>query len=264
MTPNPTLRAFSSPPKRGRQTACRGMEGHPDSSRDRAALPMLTELPRHPPEFQSDAGSHQYRPDPDDPGRLVCDCRGGHGHRDPDKHAIVPGRLGAAHLRRVLLALARRGDLDPRFLPNLADRHHGGERRTTMDINRVQLFGRVGRDPEVCFTTAGTALCSLSVATTETWKQNGQERKDTQRHNVVAWGKLAARLGEVLAKGTFVFVEGKLTTDTYEKNGEKRYATKVVALVCFPLATPGRTEPQTRDGATATAAAVERDEDTPF
>jgi single-strand DNA-binding protein len=99
-------------------------------------------------------------------------------------------------------------------------------------INRVTLIGNVGQDPEVRYTAGGTAIASLSVATSEQWtdKQSGQKQERTEWHRVKLFGRLAEIAGEYLKKGRQVYVEGSLRTDKYTgKDGVERYSTDIVA-----------------------------------
>ncbi len=96
--------------------------------------------------------------------------------------------------------------------------------------NRVQLIGNLGNDPEVLELESGKKLAKFSIATNDSYRNSsGEVIKDTQWHNVVAWGKTAEIIEKYLVKGKEVAVEGKLTTRSYEtKEGEKRYTTEVV------------------------------------
>lgn len=97
-------------------------------------------------------------------------------------------------------------------------------------VNRVMLIGNLGNDPESKSTASGTAVCNFSVATGEVWKdQQGQLQERTEWHRVTAFGKLAEICGKYLRKGSKVYIEGSLRTSSYEKNGEKRYSTDIVA-----------------------------------
>jgi single-strand DNA-binding protein len=97
-------------------------------------------------------------------------------------------------------------------------------------MNRVILCGRLGRDPEVRTTGTGKAVCTLSLATEEHWTDgNGAKQQRTEWHRVQVWGKQAEACGQYLAKGRHVLVEGALHTWRYEKNGETRSATEVIA-----------------------------------
>ena len=97
-------------------------------------------------------------------------------------------------------------------------------------LNRVQLIGRLGKDPETRFTPKGSKVCSFSVAVDRHWRgADGESKEATDWFNVEAWGRLGEVCQEYLGKGRLVYVEGRLQTDQYEKDGEKRYFTKVVA-----------------------------------
>ena len=97
--------------------------------------------------------------------------------------------------------------------------------------NKVQLIGNLGSTPEVKKLDGGKTIAKFSLATNETYKnQKGEKVEETQWHNIVAWGKTAELMEQLLAKGKEVMVEGKLTSRSYEdKEGNKRYITEVVA-----------------------------------
>lgn len=95
-------------------------------------------------------------------------------------------------------------------------------------MNKVILMGRVGRDPEVRYTPGGTAYAKFSMATTEYFKdRKGDRQEKTEWHNCVLWGKSAENLGNLVAKGDKLLVEGKSTTNEWEKDGVKRRDTVV-------------------------------------
>ncbi|GLQ93080.1 single-stranded DNA-binding protein [Dyella acidisoli] len=99
-------------------------------------------------------------------------------------------------------------------------------------INKVILVGNLGADPEVRYTAGGTAIASLSIATSEQWtdKQSGQKQERTEWHRVKLFGRLAEIAGEYLKKGRQVYVEGSLRTDKYtDKQGVERYTTDIIA-----------------------------------
>lgn len=95
--------------------------------------------------------------------------------------------------------------------------------------NRVQLIGNLGNDPEVINLESGRKLAKFSLATNDSYKNaKGDVVKDTQWHNIVAWGKTAEIVEKYLSKGNEVAVEGKLTSRNYEdKDGIKRYVTEI-------------------------------------
>ena len=96
-------------------------------------------------------------------------------------------------------------------------------------VNKVILVGTCGQDPEVRFTPNGNAVTNLSLATSESWndRQTGQKVEKTEWHRVVLFGKVAEIAGEYLRKGSQCYIEGKLKTREWEKDGVKRYATEV-------------------------------------
>lgn len=97
-------------------------------------------------------------------------------------------------------------------------------------LNRVMLLGNLGADPELRVTPGGQPVLKLRIATTETYLDKSNTRQErTEWHAVTMWGKRGEALGKILAKGDRIFVEGALRTSSYEKNGEKRYRTEIVA-----------------------------------
>ena len=96
-------------------------------------------------------------------------------------------------------------------------------------INRVILLGNLGQDPELKTTPGGQAVLNIRLATTETYFQNQEKKERTDWHTVVVWGKRAEALARILQKGSQILVEGRIQTRSYEKNGEKRYATDINA-----------------------------------
>lgn len=98
-------------------------------------------------------------------------------------------------------------------------------------LNRVQLIGRLGKDPEGKFTPTGKKVSNFSIAISNRWKnKEGATQEYTEWVNVEVWGRLGEICQEYLKKGSLVFIEGRLKTDRYEEKGEARYFTKVVAL----------------------------------
>ena len=85
-------------------------------------------------------------------------------------------------------------------------------------LNKVQLIGNLGKDPELKYTASGVAVANFSMATAESWKDEAGEQHDkTEWHNIVAWRKLAEICGEWLTKGKRVYIEGKLQTRSGKK-----------------------------------------------
>ena len=98
-------------------------------------------------------------------------------------------------------------------------------------INKVILVGNLGADPETRYTPSGTAITTIRIATSESWKdkQTGEAQERTEWHRVKFFGRLAEIAGEYLKKGGQVYVEGKLRTEEYEKDGIKRWSTDIIA-----------------------------------
>ncbi len=96
-------------------------------------------------------------------------------------------------------------------------------------LNKVMLIGNLTRDPELRYTPQGTAVGSFGLATNREWNVDGQKKEAADFHNIVAWGKLGELCSQLLAKGTKVYVEGRLQTREWSNDqGEKKYKTEVV------------------------------------
>jgi single-strand DNA-binding protein len=98
-------------------------------------------------------------------------------------------------------------------------------------LNKVMLIGNLGNGPETRYTQGGAAVTSIGIATNETWKdkQTGEKQERTEWHNVTFFGRLAEVAGEYLRKGSKVYVEGQLRTNSWEKDGQKHYKTEIIA-----------------------------------
>jgi len=111
-------------------------------------------------------------------------------------------------------------------------------------LNRVQLIGRLGRDPEGKFTPTGKKVTHFSLAVTNRWKSRDAETREyTEWINIEAWGRLGEVCQEYLKKGSLIYLEGRLKTDKYEDKGETKYYTKVVALALQFLDKKDKEEP---------------------
>jgi single-strand DNA-binding protein len=104
-------------------------------------------------------------------------------------------------------------------------------------LNKAMIIGRLGQDPEVRYTQSNTAVATLSIATSERFKdRNGELQERTEWHRVVAWGRTAEICQEYLKKGSQVYVEGPIQTREWEdKDGQKRYTTEIKALTLTML-----------------------------
>lgn len=98
-------------------------------------------------------------------------------------------------------------------------------------VNKAIIVGNLGKDPEVRYTQGSQAVANFSVATSEKWTKDGQTSEKTEWHRIVVWGKTAENCAKYLKKGRPVYIEGRLQTREYEKDGVKRYTTEVVANV---------------------------------
>lgn len=96
-------------------------------------------------------------------------------------------------------------------------------------LNRVELIGNLGRDPEIRTMQNGDKVCNLSIATTERWKKDGQKQEKTEWHRVVIFGNLAGIAEQYLSKGSKVYLAGKLQTRKWQdQSGADKYSTEVV------------------------------------
>ena len=114
-------------------------------------------------------------------------------------------------------------------------------------VNKVIIVGNCGKDPETRYLPSGVAVTNISIATSESWKdkQTGEKKEATEWHNIVFFGKVAEIAAEYLKKGSKVYVEGKLKTDKYDKEGVTHYSTKIIANQMQMLGgTESQKEPQ--------------------
>ncbi len=97
-------------------------------------------------------------------------------------------------------------------------------------LNKVMLIGRLGRDPEIRYSQQGLAVVNFSMATSEQWtdKNTGDRQEKTEWHRIVVFGKQAEICEKYLSKGSQVYVEGRLQTRNYEKDGQTHYTTEIV------------------------------------
>ena len=99
-----------------------------------------------------------------------------------------------------------------------------------MSLNQAMLIGNLGKDPELKTTNNGTSFCNLSVATSESWiGKDGNKNQKTEWHNIVVWKQLAENCCKYLKKGSKIYLQGKIQTEKYEKDGQERYFTKIIA-----------------------------------
>jgi single-strand DNA-binding protein len=143
------------------------------------------------------------------------------------------------------------------------------------NLNKAMLIGRLGADPEVRYTQSNTAVATLSLATSEKYKDaNGEMQESTEWHRVIAWGRLAEIVQQYTKKGSQLYVEGPIQTRAWEdRDGQKRYTTEIKALVIQlldPRDSNSGSGPSSRDATMAGARADSGpdlnsdDEDLPF
>ncbi|MBI4086834.1 single-stranded DNA-binding protein [Candidatus Kaiserbacteria bacterium] len=98
-----------------------------------------------------------------------------------------------------------------------------------MYLNKVLIYGNLTRDPEVKSLPSGTQVCSFSLATNRVYKdKDGQKQEAVEYHNVVAFARPAELIGQYMKKGRPLFVEGRLQTRSWDKDGQKQYRTEIV------------------------------------
>ena len=98
-------------------------------------------------------------------------------------------------------------------------------------LNKVMLIGKLGRDPEIRYSQQGLAVVNFSIATSEQWtdKNTGERQEKTEWHRIVVFGKQAETCERYLSKGSRIYIEGRLQTRSWEKDGQTHYTTEVVA-----------------------------------
>lgn len=138
-------------------------------------------------------------------------------------------------------------------------------------LNKAQIIGRVGKDPEIRYSAAGDAIANFSVATSERYKDKstGNAVEKTEWHNVSAFRRLAEIIGEYVKKGSLVYIEGKIQTRKWQdKDGQDRYTTGIVASEMKILTPRGESEPaqqpQPKPAASNQGSLADLDDDIPF
>lgn len=113
-----------------------------------------------------------------------------------------------------------------------------------MSVNKAIIVGRLGQDPEVRYTQSNAAVATLSIATSEKYKdRNGQMQESTEWHRCVAWGRTAEICQQYLKKGSLVYIEGPIQTRSWEdKSGEKKYTTEIKVLSMQMLDSKGMSQ----------------------
>jgi len=174
------------------------------------------------------AASHRfYREAPWLPVSRLAGSRGANGADQARnyRHRQVPENAYAIPRRRPADAAWRMLRSSVQLFP-FEDSH------MARGVNKVILVGNLGADPETRYSASGTAMCTIRIATTDSWKdkQTGERQERTEWHRIKFFGRLAEIAGEYLKKGRQVYIEGSLRTDKYtDKDGVERYTTDVIA-----------------------------------
>src|SRR6056297_441859 len=118
-------------------------------------------------------------------------------------------------------------------------------------LNKAILIGRLGKDPEIRYTQDGRAVANFTIATNEEWKDKntGEKKERTEWHRIVAFGRLGEICGEYLTKGRQTYIEGRMQTRSWEKDGVTRYTTEIVANNMQMLGGQRQAEPVSSDPA---------------
>jgi single-strand DNA-binding protein len=133
-----------------------------------------------------------------------------------------------------------------------------------MAVNKFIGIGNLGKDPEMRFMPDGKAVVNFSIAISEKYKdKNGEQKEVTEWVNVVFFGKLAEVCGEWLKKGSSIYIEGKLKTEKYQKDGIDRYVTKVIGEKMQMLGSKGESKPSAKPSAEPNSF-DDMDDDIPF
>lgn len=137
-------------------------------------------------------------------------------------------------------------------------------------VNKVILVGNLGADPETKYLPSGDAVTNLRIATTEKWKDKatGEMKELTEWHRISMFGKLAEVAGQYLRKGAGVYIEGKIQTRTWDKDGVKQYSTEIRAdqmqMLGGKSAEDGQPAPSNARGASQDGKVPVEDDDIPF
>lgn len=142
-----------------------------------------------------------------------------------------------------------------------------------MSVNKVILVGNVGKDPEVNYIREDVPVAKFPLATSETYTKDGEKITQTEWHNIVLWRGLARVVEKYVRKGSLLYIEGKINTRSYEKDGETKYITEIVADNMRMLGkrlddsgqSPSRPSEQNEQASESNAAGIsQEDDDLPF
>jgi single-strand DNA-binding protein len=134
-------------------------------------------------------------------------------------------------------------------------------------LNSVHLIGRLGKEPDLSYTSSGKAVCKFSMATSEKWKDgDGNVQEKTDWHNIVVWQKLAEICGQYLKKGSQVFIGGKISTRSWDdkNSGTKKYITEIVANEMMMLDGKGGNKASEEPADPIATGAMPEKDDLPF
>jgi single-strand DNA-binding protein len=98
-----------------------------------------------------------------------------------------------------------------------------------MNLNSIQIIGRVTKQPELKALPTGTNITRIGVATNRTWNQDGVKKEEVEFHSIVAFGKLADIINQYVEKGQLIYIQGRVKTSSWEKDGAKHYKTEIIA-----------------------------------
>ena len=103
------------------------------------------------------------------------------------------------------------------------------KKKSKMNLNKIFIIGRVTKNPEQRLMPSGSSITSFSLATNRVWKdKDGQKKEESEFHNCTAFGKTAETIATYVVKGQEILVEGRIKTDSWEKDGKKNYSTKII------------------------------------
>jgi len=123
-------------------------------------------------------------------------------------------------------------------------------------VNKVILVGNLGRDPEMRYTAEGSAVCNIAIATTSSWKDKGtgDKREEVEWHRVSLFGRLGEVAGQYLKRGSAVYIEGRIKTNKYQKDGVDTYSTSIIADSMQLLGVRGSEDASGQEAPSASAA----------
>ena len=137
-----------------------------------------------------------------------------------------------------------------------------------MSVNKVILIGNVGKDPEVNYIKEDLPVAKFTLATSETYTKDGQKVTNTEWHNIVVWRGLAKVVENYVKKGSKLYIEGKITNRQYEKDGQTKYFTEIVARELTMLdsknSSPEANAPAPATTAAPAAPTQDAEDDLPF